>query len=316
MPPGGRRRRAAGWRLLAVAGVCLALAGCAEYGLEPRVDAAADIPRRQASGPLARLLDPLMPKPVSLEEQQRVGDALAERMLRKVKLSRDKPKKRKVQGILRRLAEANPQTGLKWRVYLLDDPRPNAFTSGGGHLFITTGMVDVLGDDEKIATVLSHEMAHNVLAHVIHAQEKKAMARDAHDFSRRVAQSTRMEWLGRSLSFLINTSLNTYSRAQEDEADAEGLDYLVRAGWEPQAVLRTFDRLSRYFRDEPQLRNFFYGNHPTYKLRRWHLANMIRAHYRHQAGLPPVRRRNFGAGSRAAAEEAREPAGEAAAGLW
>ncbi len=176
----------------------------------------------------------------------------------------------------------------------MDEKSADAFTAGGGNLFITTGMVDLLRTDERIATVLAHEMAHNLLGHVWAAKEKKDMARRAHRFSREVlAGKMRMGWLGDSVSFLVNTSLNVYSRQQEYDADAEGLHLMVVSGYPPQAVLETFDFLKRHFREEPALKNFFYSNHPLYDRRRWYLANRILAHYRAAAGLPPVRRANW-----------------------
>ncbi len=302
--------------------LALSLSACTGYGPHPEdpIPAAHWNESDQAQKPFEIFLASLKGRKkvdeeqAALRAQQEMGDRLAERMLKKVRLSKDGTERRRVERLVARLAKAAPPSVRAWHVYLVEDPRPNAFTTGGGHLFITTGMVRLLGDDEKIATVLAHEMAHNTLAHVIYAREKKAMARDAHAFSWELARSTNMEWLGKSLSFLVNTTLNSYSRQQEDEADAEGLDYLVRAGWEPQVALRTFDVLAEHYHDAPELKNFFYGNHPTYSTRRWHLANVIRAHYRKEAGLPEVRRKNFRAGG-PAPEDARaaQPAAKAGA---
>ncbi len=283
-------------------------AGCADPGLAPPEVTAASHYEATPQGRsgfgqlLARLDEALKPRTISREEQQKLGDALAGAMLERLTLSHDKERLARLERIMARLRKAD-RSGFRWRVYLVDDPRPNAFTTGGGHLFVTTGMMDVLPDDGHLATVLAHEMAHNWLAHVVLAQEKKALAQNAHRFSREVLEKKlKMAWLGQSLSFIVNTSLNTYSRAQEDEADAEGMDLLVRAGWRPQVVLETFDRMKRVYRDQPAWKTFFYGNHPTYKNRRWHIQNLIRAHYRAQAGLPPPRPPNFGPARKPAAK--------------
>lgn len=275
------------------------LSACVQDGTAPRIEAAAQQPGAiPARSFFARINDRLQktfaPRRITLEERQKLGDALTDAMLKQVKLSTDEKKIERVRAIMRRLAAAD-DSGLRWQVYLVDDPKPNAFTTGGGHLFITTGMLDVLENDDQIATVLAHEMAHNRLAHVVLAEEKRQMARKAHEFSREVLEKRwNMAWLGKSLSFIVNTSLNTYSRAQEDEADEEGMALLVKAGYKPQVMLETFDRMRKIYRERPGLANFFYGNHPLYKDRRWHIENLIRAHYRAQAGLPPPRPPNFG----------------------
>jgi len=327
---GGTENMMAGMRKLGqVMGLMLALGlgACADAGLEPAIDAAAYPGQEQQAGAknaVERALDGLKVKPhrISRARQQKLGDALAAKMLKKMRLSHDKAKTARVKKIVNRVAAAIPG-GLKWRVHLIDDAKANAFTTGGGHLFITRGMVDLLDDEGRIAAVLSHEMAHNMLGHVVDAQKKKAMARSMHKFSRDVlTKQMSMRWLGRSLSFIVNTSLNSYSRTQEDEADAKGMEYLVAAGWPPAKALETFDVLSKTYRDQPGLKNFFYGNHPTYAERRWHLQNIIKAHFRQQAGLPKVRAPNFGASKPQAAlrkPSAPQPAPEtpeAGTGLW
>ena len=316
-------------RLAAGLLLALSLAACADAGLEPAIDAAAYPGQSGQTGKnaLARALEGLKakaaPERISRARQQELGDRLAASMLKKTRLSTDKAMTARVKKIVKRIGAVIPDSGLTWRTYLIDDAKANAFTTGGGHLFISTGMVNLLKDDGRIAAVLSHEMAHNTLGHVVDAQKKKAMARGMHEFSREVlTKQMRMRWLGRSLSFIVNTSLNSYSRGQEDEADARGMEYLVAAGWPPAKALETFDILSKTYRDQPQLKNFFYGNHPTYEARRWHLQNVIKAHFRQQAGLPEVRGPNFGAAMPednrppAPVAQAAQPEPEPGTGLW
>ena len=47
-----------------------------------------------------------------------------------------------------------------YRVYLIESPNPNAFTSGGGHIFVTTGLVARMRTEAQMAMVLAHELAH------------------------------------------------------------------------------------------------------------------------------------------------------------
>lgn len=237
------------------------------------------------------------PSSPPVAQRQRLSEQLTRKVLAGVRLVKDDALNKRLQGIMERLkpaALAESAYPASWQLHVIDSNRADAFTSGGGHIFITRGMIDLLGTDERIATVIAHEMAHNVLAHVWAAREKKELARKAHRFSRDVlARQMNMPWLGKSVSFLVTTSLNTYSRQQEYDADAIGLHLLVQAGYRPQAALETFDQLKRHFREESGFKNFFHSHHPLYQRRRWYLANRIRAYYRKQAGLPAVRRANW-----------------------
>ncbi|KAG8918562.1 hypothetical protein FRC01_001793 [Tulasnella sp. 417] len=54
----------------------------------------------------------------------------------------------------------------EWEVYVIkDDKTPNAFVTGGGKIFVFTGIVPVAGNDDGLATVIGHEIAHQVQRH-------------------------------------------------------------------------------------------------------------------------------------------------------
>lgn len=282
----------------------LLLGGCMLDGQPPMPD----LPRLQAARPAApaavaptepaaegehsgppRKAPAVAPQPGLRARQQRLGEALAGKILQQRRPVLTGQRLRRVNAAMDRLRAAERESGLSWRVHLIHDPRPNAFTTGAGHLFITTAMVDLLPEEGMLATVLAHEMAHNIRLHVIDAWHKKQRAESARQYAREVLGPRLGEWAGKSLTFIVNTTFNVYSRAQENEADKDALVLLVAAGYPPGVVLATFDRMSRLFRDKPAHENFFYGNHPTYKARRWHIRNLIRAHFRKEAGLPPQR---------------------------
>jgi len=54
---------------------------------------------------------------------------------------------------------------LDWQFYVVDDPRPNAFVLPGGRVCLFTGLFPVMKDDDGMAVVLSHEIAHIAARH-------------------------------------------------------------------------------------------------------------------------------------------------------
>jgi len=96
----------------------------------------------------------------------------------------------------------------EWELAVVRDRQVNAFCVPGGKMAVFTGMLDMTGDDDDfLATVLSHEMAH-ALAH--HASERLARERSGDGF------------LG-GLS---------YGRMQEEEADHMGVFLMAFAGFD------------------------------------------------------------------------------------
>ncbi len=229
---------------------------------------------------LADAAQPFSGPDTTAGNQLRTGDRLAERVLKKAKRSGNKPLEAKLNEIALRLAQPIDGNNFVYQVYLLDDLRANAFTTGGGHLFVTTGLVRVLKSEGQMAMVLAHEMAHNVDAHVVKGEHTRAIANGANATSKQIfSESLGMPWVARSFGFMVKTGLNSYTRDQESAADARGLNFMVNAGYDPYEAPRTFENLMAAQKDQPELFNFFFGDHPTSQMRVWRLNNLIKAHY-------------------------------------
>lgn len=78
------------------------------------------------------------------------------------------PRVRQVQKVLDRLLPYVEGEGLKnlnWEVAVIDSPEENAFVAPGGKVFVFTGILPLCRDDNGIAAVLGHEIAHVVAHH-------------------------------------------------------------------------------------------------------------------------------------------------------
>jgi len=61
----------------------------------------------------------------------------------------------------------------------------------------------------------------------------------------------------------MNAAINGHGRGLETEADEIGLDYMVKAGYDPLEAPRTFEQLLKEHGDQAPVVNFFYGSHPS-----------------------------------------------------
>jgi hypothetical protein len=74
----------------------------------------------------------------------------------------------KVRKVLERLlpfAEGEGLKGLDWEITVIDSPEQNAFVAPGGKVFVFTGILPLCKDEDGIAAVLGHEIAHVVAHH-------------------------------------------------------------------------------------------------------------------------------------------------------
>ncbi|MGE4246643.1 MAG: M48 family metalloprotease, partial [Parvibaculaceae bacterium] len=214
------------------------LAGCQSVAVLSDPDAATGGPIGTTESALNRVGDLFVGPDTSVEAQQLLGDRLASQALGRAKRADDEALEGYLSGIARRIAAHTDARTFDFRVYLVEDRRPNAFTPGGGHIFITTGLVSRLRTEAQMAMVLSHEIAHNAEAHIVKGAHRRAVSRRATNASKTVFDDKLgLSWVGQKIGSAINATVNVYTSDQEDAADELGLDYMIAAGYDPnQAV--------------------------------------------------------------------------------
>jgi predicted Zn-dependent protease len=124
---------------------------------------------------------------------------------------------------LQRAINLRPGYRFEWEVTILDNTEVNAFCFPGGKIAVFTGLLRFVENDDQLAAVLAHEMAH-ALAH--HVNEQMA-EEQVHHGQREAA------WL------------NAFEREQEREADHIGLLLMTFAGYNPEHAVHFWERLHR-----------------------------------------------------------------------
>ncbi|EXJ64608.1 hypothetical protein A1O7_00945 [Cladophialophora yegresii CBS 114405] len=147
--------------------------------------------------------------------------------------------------------------GDNWRVHVIDDPQQkNAFVLPGGKVFVFSGILPICQDENGLAAVLGHEIAHNV-AH--HAAER--ISRSSFIMLGAFAVSFIFDvsgQFGNSIAQLILSLPN--SRTQEAEADHIGLLMMAEACYDPEAALDFWARMKKAEQFEPPQ---FISTHPS-----------------------------------------------------
>jgi metalloendopeptidase OMA1, mitochondrial len=128
----------------------------------------------------------------------------------------------------------------EWEVTVVRERQANAFCLPAGKMVVFTGIMQVAENEDQLATVLAHEMAH-ALAH--HGSERVAR------------ENTAGGILGNK----------NYDRYQESEADKIGLFLMPFAGYDPDAAVRFWERMQRLSRggEPPEI----LSDHPSHQTR-------------------------------------------------
>ena len=157
-----------------------------------------------------------------------------------------------VQRVARKIAEASEETGFKWEARLLKaDDIPNAFCLPNGRIAIYTGILPVTQNEDALAIVMGHEVAHAILRHggkrmtqgmlsqgtLTAVQAGLGMAEMSEEAKTGVMA---VLGVGAQVGFTLR-----YSREHESEADVEGLRYAIRAGYKPEEAPLLWERMAK-----------------------------------------------------------------------
>ncbi|WP_395377649.1 M48 family metallopeptidase [Marinicella sp. W31] len=128
----------------------------------------------------------------------------------------------------------------QWEVVVFDDDSANAFALPGGKIGVHTGLLKVAKNQDQLATVLGHEVAHVLSRHGAERVSQQFVAQTGMQFAEaytnsQVSNNTKQKLImtGLGLGAQLGVLL-PFSRTHETEADLFGLDLMAAAGFDPQ----------------------------------------------------------------------------------
>ncbi len=159
----------------------------------------------------------------------------------------DYPQLKRLRAIANRLipftSQWNPDARKwKWEVNLIGSKQLNAWCIPGGKIAFYTGILDQLQlNDDEVAMIMGHEMAHALREH---ARERLAKSKAT---SMGLSVASQLLGLGQlgDVAANVGTQLLTlkYSRDDETEADLVGLEIAARGGFKPEASVQLWKKM-------------------------------------------------------------------------
>lgn len=173
--------------------------------------------------------------------------------------------------------------------YLIDMAIPNAFALPAGHIFVTRGMIGLGLDDDMLAGLLGHEIAHVTQEHFVRMKKRSTALTaltsvlslgsiyaasqmggdtwvDPYGYPRSSNQAAEVaQGMMAGSMVLSELLLRSYSRGFEDEADEEGQRFAAAAGYNPEGTERLMAKMKSRL---PQDQNFgYWQTHPFFEER-------------------------------------------------
>lgn len=155
--------------------------------------------------------------------------------------------------------------GYKWEFNLVESPDVNAFCMPGGKVVIYTGILPVTKDENGLAVVMGHEIAHAIAEHGNERMSQTLLTQlggvalsEALKSKPQQTQQLLMAAYGAGATVGL---LLPYSRLHESEADRLGLIFLAMAGYDPNQAVSFWERMAQM--KKGQAPPEFLSTHPS-----------------------------------------------------
>ncbi len=214
-------------------------------------------------------------------EMNKMGIASFTKMKTSTKVSTDPQAQRYVHCVASAIVNELPQEWRKqaWEVVVFEDDSANAFALPGGKIGVHTGLLKVATNQDQLATVIGHEVAHVLSRHgaervsqqmglEIAMQTTDAISKNK--MQNQGSQRVLMSALGLGAQFGV---LLPFSRTHESEADLYGIDLMAKAGFDPRQSVNLWQNMAKASGGERQPQ--FMSTHPNPEKRIEKLSNYM-----------------------------------------
>ncbi len=157
----------------------------------------------------------------------------------------------------------NSDAKVPFTIKVIDSDEINAMALPGGFFYVNSGLIMNCDEEAELAGVMAHEISH-VIAH--HAARQQTKLNYAQIGSIPLIIMTQGSWTGYGIyeasQLAIPLTFLKFSRADEAEADYLGVQYMYKAGYDPQSFVTLFEKLDALEKHKPGTLAKAFSDHP------------------------------------------------------
>jgi predicted Zn-dependent protease len=199
---------------------------------------------------------------ISTQEEVQMGAQYAAEIDKELRLVQDAELVRYINVLGDSIARIADNRNLEWRFSIVDNMTVNAFAVPGGYIYINRGLIERAQTLSQVAGVIGHEVGHVTKRHSV-KQMQKAQGANIGILGVCVLTSMCESETGQAVIGIgANAAMASFSRADEDEADAVGVRYMVEAGIDPTGIPEMFQILLDERERRPDALEAWFRTHP------------------------------------------------------
>jgi predicted Zn-dependent protease len=201
----------------------------------------------------------------------------------KANLDKDKALLKRVQTIGQKIARVANQPDFKWEFHVISKDVLNAFCLPGGKVYVYTGIAKVTQNDDQLATVMSHEIAHAIARHGAERVSMGQIVGTGQKLLSLIVNSKAPQYnkafqsaygYGSNLGLML-----PFSRKHEMEADKIGLILMTKAGYDTKEASKFWVNMKKASGNSGKSKSDFFSTHPSDDKRIAQINEYNKKHY-------------------------------------
>jgi predicted Zn-dependent protease len=199
---------------------------------------------------------------VSEAEEFQIGQGVDKQVHEEMGIYIELPELRaKVKEVVENIGRNSNQPDLVFRAEIVDTPDFNAFAVPGGFVYVHRGLLERVNSLDELASVMGHEIAHVAARHSA-SQISKSKMLNIGLIGASIATGGAVDNFGSLINIGSIMAFSKFSRDDEREADQFGLQYMIKAGYNPGAAIDVMKEIASLEASKPGSLDIWFMSHP------------------------------------------------------
>jgi len=199
---------------------------------------------------------------VSTQQEVEMGQQYSQQINAQLPIIRDPEINRYINVLGDSIARVADTRNLDWQFYVVDSKEVNAFAVPGGFVYVNRGLIERTTNMSQLAGVLGHEIGHVVRRHSIKQMQQAQKANIGVTLACILTRVCESQAAQAAINVGGTALFAKFSRQDESEADAEGVQNTVRAGISPEGIPEMFQILLNERARSPSSVEGWFATHP------------------------------------------------------
>ncbi|MBW2604554.1 MAG: M48 family metalloprotease [Deltaproteobacteria bacterium] len=222
---------------------------------------------------------------ITIQQEEELANEFIKLILSHYEIIKDPLVTNYINEVGQKIVSTLPPQPFSYHFYVIKEDTYNAFATPAGHIFIYSGLLEAMDNEEELACILAHEISHVMCRHIsqkIERAEKANIATLAGVVAGVLLGTAGASAAANAVTFGTMAASQSYalaySREDERQADQIGLNVLRKAGYNGKGLISTLEKMrSKRWFDSNQIPTYL-TTHPASEERMAYIDTWLEKH--------------------------------------